>query len=222
MAAEDLSPWVKIGDVICRAESIRETGGTLHVRARVRDQQVMKALRAQAPDDRWGTSSDAQVTYGNRSGVGRIDQFEVETQSAAAQTVELTIKIEWASGRDSMAMSTGGLSHEDIVEAGVRAGYLHEPLPQPMTGLGMSSLADTTDPLTQLQGLQLPEGAIAPLGRLLAVEHLVGTRRAVAVDEFTLGPASGGRRRLRMAWSEPRAYSNVEPGRRMIEGDRPW
>lgn len=46
IAAEDLSPWVKLGHVIFRAEEITYTRQRAEVRAAVRDWQVMGATRA--------------------------------------------------------------------------------------------------------------------------------------------------------------------------------
>ena len=222
MAAEDLSPWVKVGDTVFRATEIVEAGGQLVISARIRAQNVMNSLRGYAPEDRWGLNSEVPITYGNRSGKGRVVAFEVQTQAAATQTATLSLKVEWAGGREDGRMGINGMDADDVTEAGIRAGYLHEPLPQPLRGLGMGSLADTTDPLTQLAGIQLPEGALTSIARLLAVEHLVGNRKVAAVEEFMLGPASGGRRRLRIAWRDPKVYANVEPARREVEGDRDW
>lgn len=221
MAAEDLSPWVKVGDVIFRAERIIETGPTLTIEARIRDAAVMHALRAHAPASNWGGAGDVPVTYGDRAGVGRVDTLEVQTQSQAAQTIKLSVTVEWSSGRDLMAMGTTGFSHEDLVEVGIRAGLLHEPPPQQLTSLGMSSLIDSTDPLAELRSIRLPEGSVQAIARLLTVEHLVGKRRVDAVEDFVLGPAVQGRRHLRIAWREVQQYSNQPAARRDAEGDRP-
>jgi hypothetical protein len=81
---------------------------------------------------------------------------------------------------------------------------------------------DTTDPLAPLAGLGVPEGSLQPIARLLVVEQLVGARKAASVDEFVLGPQAAGQRRVRVGWREPRRYSNVEPGHRVVEGSRAW
>lgn len=69
MAADDLSPWVKVGDAIVRASSITHRGGELTVEARVRDQRVLRALdELSGGGGGFGTPSEAPVTYSNRSG----------------------------------------------------------------------------------------------------------------------------------------------------------
>lgn len=222
MAAEDISPWVKVADVVFRAERITESGADLTIEARIRGTDVMHALRAVSPDQQWGGRSEVPVTYGDRAGVGRVEALEVQTQSQATQTVKVGLTVNWASGHDSMAMATAGFSYEDLVEVGIHAGLLHEPVPQQLTGIGMSSMVDTTDPLAALAGVQLAEGSVQPVARLLAVEHLVGGNRIAAIDDFVLGPVVQGRRHLRMGWREVQRYSNQPPGRREAEGDRPW
>lgn len=224
MAAEDISPWVKLGNTIFRAERIVEAGRQLTVRARIRDANVMHALRALAPDLQWGRRAEAPVSYGDRAGVGRVEEMEVETQSQATQTITLVLGVEWASGRPDMAMNYQGYSHEDMVEVGIRSGLLHEQVPEPLTRVGMSSMVDNADPLAALHGVQLAEGSVQPIARLLAVEHLVGSRRVASIEDFVLGPAVQGRRHLRIAWREyPQYTSQPEPaGRREAEGDRDW
>lgn len=222
MAAEDLSPWVKVGGVIFRAERITEVGADLTIEARVRDAAVMRALRAYGPDPQWGRGGEVPVTYSDRSGIGRVDALEVQTQSGATRTIKLAVTVQWATGRDSMAMGTSGYTHEDLVEVGIRVGLLHEVTPERLTGLGMRSLVDASDPLAPLQGIRLPEGSVQAIARLLVVERLVGSHRASAVEDFVLGPAVQGGRRVRIAWRENQHYINQPEARREAEGDRPW
>lgn len=191
MAAEDLSPWVKVGDAVFRAEEIHETGARLVVRARVRDARVMAALRGVAPGQQWGGGQEVPVAYSDRAEVGRVETIEVQTQSQAVQVATLTMNVAWAEGRDSTAMGVQGLAHGDVVEAGIRAGYLHEPLPPELASFGMGSFADTTDGLAPLISQRVTEGSVAAIARLLAVEHLVGTRRVAMVEDFVLGPRAG-------------------------------
>jgi Domain of unknown function (DUF4062) len=222
MAAEDVSPWVKVGDIIFRAQRITEAGQALTIDASVRDANVMHALRALAPGPQFGRGADVPVSYRDRAGVGRIESIEVQTQSQTAQNVKLVLAVRWSSGRPSTAMTTVGFSHEDLVEIGIRAGLLHEPVPQSLTGFGMTTLVDTADPLAALEGVQLAEGSVGPVARLLVVDHLVGKQRVDAIEDFVLGPAVQGRRHLDVAWREYAPYTNRAAGRREIEGDRPW
>jgi hypothetical protein len=223
MAAEDLSPWVKVGDTVFRAETITDSGVELRIEALVRDAAVMTALRALQPDPQWGNSrvGDVPVTYGDRSGIGRVTAFSVQTCASATQQVSLTIEVRWVGGRDSMASGINGLSHEDVVEAGIRSSLLGEALPQQLRSFGWGA-AEVPDPLTQLQGVQLAEGSVGAVARLLLVEELVGNRRVAAIEDFALGPVINGQRRLRVGWREHQVYSNQPVGHRVIEGERAW
>lgn len=219
MAAEDLAPWVKLAEIVFRATSILDRGDKVTVIAEVRDSEVFRALQELAPGQ-WGRSSDVPVTYSDRSGQARVDTIVVETRSQAIRTVTLGLTVDWATGGDSMAAGTLGYSAQDLTELGIRAGLLGEPLPGQLSGFG--SFADTTDPLGPLSGVRVPEGSLQAVARLLVVERLVGQRKAAAVERFTLGPLRSGRRHVELAWREPRIYSNAEPERREITGERLW
>ncbi len=126
-------------------------------------------------------------------------------------------RVEWADGSgDALAAGAAGYSAEELVEFGLRAGLLDESLPEQLGAL--SFMVDVTDPLAPLRELTLPEGSVEPIARLLVVEHLVGSHRASSVDGLELGPPHQGRRAIRLAYMEPRRFSNLEPGRRTIEG----
>ena len=45
-----------------------------------------------------------------------------------------------------------------------------------------------------------------------------GSGNAAAITRFELGPKEGDKRRVVLEWEEPRVYTNVEPGRRRVEG----
>jgi hypothetical protein len=220
MAAEDLAPWVKLGDLVLRAETIRDSGRELTLTCRVRDRAVGHALEQLDPCASWGRGAELAVTYGDRSGRGRVESVGVETRSTAIRDVMVTMSVEWSTGGDSMAAGTAGFTPEDLVEAGLRAWLLHERLPERLDA--MSFMVETADPLAPLPSVAVPEGSLQPKARLLVVEQLVGSRKASSVDEFALGPLASGQRRVRVGWWEPRRYSNVEPAHRVVEGTRPW
>ena len=230
LAAEDLSPWVKLGDVLFRATAITETSTELRIEARVRDAAVLAAIRAMAPDARFGRNQTVPATFGGRSGVGAIQDLAVRTTASSTNEVTIVLRVEWPSSRRWDAMSFNGIPHEDLVDAGLRVGVLGEPVPaavsahMPSTGthsLGLSFL-NTTDPLAELPGLAVPEGSVEAVAELLVVEHLVGGSLAAAVETFMLGPVISGRRRLQLGWREHAPYANQPAGHRLIEGDRPW
>jgi hypothetical protein len=220
MAAEDVAPWVKLGDVVVRASRVRASGRDLTIESRVYDQSVLRQLEELAGDGMWSGRSEFQVTDGTRSGIGRGAELTRETTSSAFTSVTVTLPVEWVAGGDSMAAGTTGYSADDLTEVSVKAGLLGEPVPRELDG--MSFLIEAEDPLAELQTLSLPEGAVPALARLLVVEHLVGSRRASVVEGFALGPSHRGERHLQLTWREPERYSNVEPGSRSVEGVRRW
>ena len=220
MAAEDIAPWVKLGDVILRASRVRASARELTIESRVYDHGMMRRLEELAGDGMHFGQSEFQVTAGTRSGIARGAELTTETTSSAFTNVTVNLSVEWTSGGDSMAAGTTGYSADDLTEISVKAGLLGEPLPRELDG--MSFLIEVEDPLAELQALSLPEGAVPALARLLVVEHLVGSRRASAVEGFALGPSHRGDRHLQLTWREPERYSNVEPRSRSVEGVRRW
>ncbi|MFL5780006.1 MAG: hypothetical protein ACJ760_01710 [Thermoleophilaceae bacterium] len=111
-----------------------------------------------------------------------------------------------------------GVSFEEQIELGLRAGLFGEPLPDRLGTLG--SMVDSSDPLAPLDGLVPPHAVYAPVARLLLVERLLGSGGASQVHDATVEPAHGDRRRVRVVWTESVWATNVTPGRREIEGWR--
>lgn len=220
MAAEDLSPWIKLSDVLIRARRVVARGDTLRFEARVFGDEVLRALQALAGNElAWSRSQDLQVTYASRSGHGRIEDLAVETASGAFSDVVAELKMAWFSGRgDTMAAGTQGYTAYDLTEVSLRAGLFGEPLPVSLEG--MKFMVSTEDPLAPLDGLRVPEGSMQAVARVLLVEHLVGSGRASAIESFSLGPQSRGGRQVELSWREPNRYVNRTPQARSISGTR--
>jgi Domain of unknown function (DUF4062) len=219
LAAEDLAPWVKVGDIIVRASHVQASTSELKVRARVYDTSVLRALSEAAGSGQGWARKDVQLTYANRSGTGHIEEFSESSTSAAFSEVEFTSKANWRSGRD-MGTSISGYSTDDLTEVAMKVGLLGEAMPTEL--LQMSFMVQAEDPLAELETLAIPEGAAQPLSRLLVAEQLVGGRRADAVERFGLGPPRNHQRHVELSWWEPRRYSNVEPQLRSVSGVRAW
>ncbi|MHB8694987.1 MAG: DUF4062 domain-containing protein [Solirubrobacteraceae bacterium] len=218
IAAEDLAPWVKFEDVIIRASRVGVDSNSISVLARIQDSAVRRAL-VEIVGERRGRRESA-ISYGDRSGVGRIANLSEASVSSAFTDVTIEAQVAWATGAEATAMGTSGYSADDLTEIAMRVGLLGEAIPDVLGR--MTFLVDDSDPLAELPTMAIPEGAVQPLARLLLVERLVGGRRASAVERFSLGPTHGGERQLELSWSEPRRYSNVEPRVRSISGSRRW
>jgi hypothetical protein len=217
IAAEDLAPWVKLGDVIVRASRVQVSPSAITVQARVLDQSVLRAL---AGDARGFGRSDIAITYANRSGTGRIQTLSEESTSAAHTDVTIEARANWAQGPDTMAAGTQGYTADDLTEIAMKAGLLGEPMPSDLNR--MAFLVKAEDPLAELQNRPVQEGVVQQLAQLLVAEHLIGGHRASAVERFSLGPAHRGERQVELSWWEPRRYSNVEPKLRSVSGTRRW
>lgn len=82
----------------------------------------------------------------------------------------------------------------------------------------MHFMIGAANPLPALEGLGLPEDALAQVAELLVTEMLVGGRGVDHLTAFQLGPKHQGRRRLPLAWTPRRRYVNAEPVERRIDG----
>lgn len=216
MAADDESPWVKVGEAVFRAEVIRDQGDRFEIEAEIRDAGVVHYLESLRPDQ-WNRNSETVITTRQRSGTATVEEVTSESRSASRTKVTLAGRVAWADGSgDPMAAGTAGLSPEDLTELGLRAGLFGEALPE---SLGMMEfMLDSSDPLAELGEVQIPESGVQSIARLLLVERLLGARRVARIERFALGPQSRGERRLSLTYAEGRRYSNVEPGMRTIEG----
>jgi hypothetical protein len=90
-----------------------------------------------------------------------------------------------------MRAGTSGLSADELVEAGMRALFLGEPLP-PSLGM-LNFMADTGIEGDDLQqAFAQPNEVAEAIARLVVTEGLVGFGRAARVSSFSLGPRVGG------------------------------
>jgi hypothetical protein len=218
LAAEAESPWVKLGDVVVRARSVEDDGRALTVMVETRDPDVAAAIERLRPDQ-WNRTSDIQVTVPYRTGRARITEVRSRTVSGSRRELAVSGQVVWADGRrPSHATGINGISFEDQVEHGLRAGLFGEPLPE---RLGMlAGAVDSSDPLAPLDGLALPHATYEAVGQRLLLERLLGGGGASAVREISIGPEHGGNRPIKVAWTEPVWASNVTPGQREISGVR--
>jgi hypothetical protein len=214
IANEALSPWVKIGEVLLRATEIMDNGRRISVAARVRDNVVANALEAMRPGRGLSRSAETRVTWPTGTAAVRID--DVQTVTTSALTRDMTIAAEVVDSRSSgPRMSVNEYSPDDLTEIALRSALFGEANP-----LGtMAFMAEAVNPLPQLDGLRLTEDSVGQVARLLVVEELVGRLDGGQITQFELGPAHSGTRRLRLGWLPNRAYVNVVPEPRRIEGE---
>lgn len=219
IAAEEDSPWVKIGDVVVRAERIEDAGDRLAVTTTASDIRVARGLEDLRADG-WGRSREVPVTTATRSGKLTIESVVSESESRSLTKLAIVGAVLWEpTGGHSGAMSMGGHSSDDLTELGLRSVLFGEPLPADLTNaFAFTGQNLDEDPLDEVNLEALPPATAEAVAQLLLVEYLVGGRRASSVDAFELGPVHRGRRRLRLGYTEPQHYSNEAPRQREAEG----
>ena len=214
MAAESLSPWVKVGNTVFRATSILDNGNTVTVRARVRDRSVAASIEALRPSQSLGRNTDTRLTWPAGTCPVRISRVEIEVGPGMARSITLTGD-RLPDGQPNMLdMAVDGRTPEDLTELAMRVALFDEPNP-----LGvMKFLIEGENPLPALDGLSLSEDAVAQVAELLLAEALVGKRGVDHLTTFQLGPQHGGRRRLVLGWMPRQRFNNQRPIERRIDG----
>ncbi len=109
MAAESLSPWVKVGNTILRATSVTEDGTTVTVKARIRDNTAAASLEARRPSMSYGRNTDTRITWPGGTARVRVSKVEVEVGAGRARNVTVTATriADEHSGRLDMALDSG-------------------------------------------------------------------------------------------------------------------
>jgi hypothetical protein len=211
LASIELSPWIKVDQLVFRADEIEEGGGRAIITARV-------AVDVQRELDRLEERrTQVQVAYQDRVIRGQISQITRQTTAVGPARTTIQLDRVQPPGRDQMRAGTSGYSADDLVEAGLRSMLFGEQLPPKLQQMGFLAEAGIDQAALQ-QTLGLPEAFAASITRLIIMEGLVGSGKADAVTRFTLGPRIAGRRKLELAWREPAIYVNVVPGERAIAG----
>jgi hypothetical protein len=218
LAAEAMSPWVKVDRAIFRARRVVHDGKNVRIEARVRGDEVIAALEALRPGGLWSGSQEVDVTWSGRNEWVRVISVETETTAGRGRNVTL---IGQRADRQSMRrpafvdVALAGRSPEDVTEIALRVALLGEPNP-----LGpMGFMAAMEDPLAVVDSLGLPEDAVEPVTHLLLTEQLIGSGRAERLTALHVGPKHLGSRRVSLSWLPRRRYTNVAPQERQIEGE---
>jgi hypothetical protein len=132
LAAEALSPWVKLGDYVFRADLIADHGETVTITAGLSD-EIAHAFEAMR-DQQWGRPR-LKLIYGTRVVEGEVGAFRRTVRAAGSDEVEVELTRVQPPQVEVMRAGTSGLSADELVEAGMRALFLDQPLPP---SLGMS------------------------------------------------------------------------------------
>jgi hypothetical protein len=214
LGAEALSPWVKLGDFVFRTDQVDEDAASVTIRARVSDEigYQLESLR----DQQYGRT---RLRFVHRGRVVEGELGNVRRTMHAGGADELTIQLTQVRpiAGDSMRIATSGQSADDLVELGLRELFFDEPIPD---SIGMMGLTDTgIDRADLAQAFEQPNETAEAITRLVVADGLVGTGNARRLVSVHLGPRNGDGRKVALEWEEPRAYTNVEPARRRLEGE---
>jgi hypothetical protein len=214
LGAEALSPWVKLADLVFRADQVDDAGQSARIRARVSEGV---AHRLETMRDRSFGRIRLQFVHRDRVAEGQLASLRRTTDAGGSDTLTIELAQMRTTDMNAFRAGTSGLSADQLVELGMRKLFLGEALPASIRML--ESLAETGIDEANLRSAfdQSNETAEA-IARLVVTEGLVGSGRARRITSFRLGPRIGDVRRIAIEWEDPRVYSNVNPERRRIEG----
>lgn len=215
IAAEDLAPWCKLGNVVFRAAEVSDAGGEMQVLARVRSDEVAHALEALRPE-RMGHGGEGRFTWSGRSRFVRVVSMKSTTTSARSRTFTIGLEPRDDQGDGLLEMSVSGYSADDLGEAALRSALFGER--HPLAGQHMGFITEIRDPLAPLRTARVSDEITRPLAELLIADEMIGSGRAARLTEFRLGAAVRGVRRLTVGWEPPRRYSNERPAPRIVDG----
>lgn len=209
IAAEDLSPWVKLGGMVFRATEIEEHDAAVVVRATIRDQAMIAAARALT--EGWGRRS-VLLSYADRTVVAQVQAVNARTRGGRAVAFE--IRLRSSPVGQPTRMTFNGIPWVKLSELAVRVSFFGEP-----NTLGlMSHMAALPNPFPAVAAAGVADEAIRPISRLLVSEVLIAERGIQRLRVFQLGRDINGRRRLRLAWQESPLYTSA-PAPVEVEGD---
>jgi hypothetical protein len=220
IAGEDLSPWVRIGNLVIRGREIVDDGTEATVTSFVRNKQAIAALVGmQGRDGVRASGSGIRFAYADTARIVNVRSVTTKTTSSIGQQVTIDLassRQQNEEGHFFAVSSANGvtLSAQELVARQLRAGLFGEG-----DALPNGFLRNSVDPLEMLRGRELPDEIVRPVARLLLSEWLLREGRADALTEFRLGPKRQERRKLAIGWNERRVYMNATPGSQRIEGD---
>ena len=216
IAAEELSPWCKLGRVIFRATKVADTGVEIQIDARVRSDEVAHALE-EMRGDQWGHGFEGLLTWQGRSKSVVVRKVEAITSAAMSKVIRLQCAVAEGRRDPMLDVSYGRVTPEKLTEIGLRVALLGERNPLKDQQLGFA--AEMSNPFEPLAGRAVPEESIRPIANLLVTETLVGSFRASRIVRFALGVPVGGKRRMLLSWLPTKRFSKDDPPEHEIVGD---
>jgi hypothetical protein len=214
LAAEALSPWVKLGDLVFRADEIVEDATTAVISLQTNDEIAYRigALR----DQQYGRRQ-LRLTYETRVIDGELTDVRRTVRAGGRSELRVTLSRLALPNPNQMRAGTSGLGAEDLVEAGLRYQFFGDALPDHVAMIGLAATGLDDDELRQC--FDLPNEVAEGVTRIVIAGALVGSGRASRVMRLHLSPKMQGSRRLLLEYEEPGVYSDRLPQQRTISGD---
>jgi Domain of unknown function (DUF4062) len=216
IAAEDLAPWCKLGQIVFRASEVDDHGHEIFVTAKVKDDAVGRALEATRGGDGWGSTKGIRFTWAGRSKPVDVDKVRVTSTSARSRTFRLKLSVTDRRDRD-FEYSLNGLSADDLTDTALRIVLFGEQNPLARQHMGFAVELD--DPFQALRDNPVSEEIIRPLSELFVADVLVGSGRAERLVAFKLGIPVRQRRSLSLQWETPRRHVNDKTTIRELKGE---
>jgi hypothetical protein len=206
LAAEDLSPWCKLGRVIFRAREITEGAGRVRIEATIKDELVAGALGELS--DRFARREQL-LTYSGRTLVARVDEVQITTRAARSRDVVIEAAV--AEPPRPTTYTFNGMSWDEMTERALRVSILGEPNP-----LGiMSGEAEIPNPLPEVVAAGVSAEALRAVCELALTEVLVTERGVARVLRLRLGSSLAGRRAFQLEWLPASEYGEPAAARRL-------
>jgi Domain of unknown function (DUF4062) len=198
LAAEELTPWVRVGRAVFRATEIVNDGRSISITAEVRTDAVHTEL-VRLRDQRAGSLPFASPIDARNV---RLAELSTRTLSTIGHEERLVLTAE-EQRPVNMRASINGVSADEVTRRALSDGLFGT------STLGEAAfLARPIDPLQPLRGLNLDDSILRPVARLFFTERLLTEAMASRIDSFALGPSHQGSRRLRATWTPPQVYVN--------------
>ena len=223
IAAEELSPWTKLGPIVFRASKVKYAGDEITVTARVHSGDVAHALEALAPTPPWfGAGEEHRFTWDGRCRYVRVASVESTTTAASSTLMDLQLKVVKGERDPLLGVGFGEQTPDDLTDKALRVVLLGESNPLATRHMGLAAaMVEMPDPLQPLREAKVSDEIVRSLAEVMIVDELVGSGRATRVTKFRLGASVGDQRRLELEWEPPPplGIANKSHGqRRSIDG----
>jgi hypothetical protein len=209
LAAEELSPWVKLGPVAFRAKEIVDRGTDVRVRAVIRDDEIVAWLREETSGfGRLRTT----LTWPQRTAL--VELVDVEIVSRASRVVDVALTFKADEPGEPTTFTFQGATWEEQTALAIETSIFGRQDPVGAFGLDLSLL----NPFPLLASLGVAEETVRPLARTILAEEL-RLRRGVRLTEFRLGRDRGGRRPMRVSFRSLPRHVRDRPELIEVGGD---